>query len=172
MMIGTHCAVQGRQTVAFKGRDRQRNSGRVLPPLKRDAERAERLRDLLAELAEVNATVPVVVEGKRDREALTALGLGGEIITYNRGMGVHEFCEYVQERCGAVVLLPDWDREGEALMVRLGAELRGHWEVYGRFREMLRLMCQKEIKDIEGLPALLRRLEVGVVEETLIEEGR
>ncbi len=164
--------------MAHKGRDRQRNSERVLHPLKREAERAERLRELLEELAEVNSPehvhVPVIVEGKRDKAALKALGLAGEVITYNRGMNVHDFCEGILDSYSEVVLLMDWDREGDALQSKLGRELSGTWEGYKRFRHSLRLMCQKEVKDVEGLPALLRRLETGMVEETLIEpeEGK
>ena len=159
--------------MAYKGRDRQKSSELVLHPLKREAERAERLRELIVELAELNCReyghVPVIVEGKRDRKALLTLGFGGEIITYNQGKGVHDFCEGILESYSEVVLLMDWDREGDALHKKLGRELKGHWEVFGRFREVLRLMCQKEVKDVEGLPALLRRLETGMVEESLIE---
>jgi 5S rRNA maturation endonuclease (ribonuclease M5) len=156
--------------MAYKGRDRQRNSERVLEPLKGEAERALRLRELLEELAEINAQgVPVIVEGKRDRAALEALGFKGEIITYNQGCGVHDFCEGILGSFKAVILLMDWDREGDSLQGKIGRELEGHWEEFRRFREVLRKMCQKEVKDVEGLPALLRRLETGVVEETLID---
>ena len=37
--------------------------------------------------------------------------------------------------------------------------LKGHWEEFSSFRELLKVLCQKEIKDIEGIPKLLRRLE-------------
>ncbi len=161
--------------MTHKGRDRQRSSERVLHPMKREAVRAERLRELLEELAEINTfehghvPVPVIVEGKRDKAALRALGLAGEVITYNQGMNVHDFCEHIREQYSEVVLLMDWDREGDALNRKIGRELKGRWEVYKHFRETLRLMCQKEVKDVEGLPALLRRLETGLVDETLIE---
>jgi 5S rRNA maturation endonuclease (ribonuclease M5) len=158
--------------LAYKGRDRQKHSERVLQPLKREAERAERLRELIEALAEVNAHVPVIVEGKRDKAALKALGLAGEIITYNRGMNVHDFCEHIAADHAEAVLLMDWDREGDALQRKLGRELRGLWEDHKHFRETIRLMCQKEVKDVEGLPALLRRLEAGMVDETMIGEDR
>ncbi len=161
--------------MAYKGKDRQRSSERVLHPLKREAERAERLRALLEELAGINLPeyehggVPVIVEGKRDKAALITLGLTGDIITYNRGMNVHDFCDHIAEAHEAVVLLMDWDREGNTLQQKLGRELEGLWEEFRRFRKTFILMCQKEVKDIEGLPSLLRRLETGMVEETLIE---
>ena len=149
----------------------KRRAPEPLRPVRADALRAERLRDLLEELIELNAHTPVIVEGKRDREALRTLGLTGEIITYNQGKGVHDFCEHLAEEHGDAVLLMDWDREGEALFAKLAEGLGGLWEEHARFRKFIRLICQKEIKDVEGLPALMRRLEAGLVEETLIEDG-
>ena len=130
-----------------------------LPPTIVDTERAERLRLVFEALAEVNEHVPVIVEGKRDREALKALGLSGEIISFNRGQGVYEFCEDIASGYSEVVILTDWDSEGEALFLKISDPLAGMWEEFSRFRETLRLICQKEVKDVEGIPKLLRRLE-------------
>lgn len=135
---------------------------------RKDLQRAERIREVMAELARLSVHVPVIVEGKRDREALKALGVEGEIIVFNKGVGVDEFCDDVAERTDKVVLLTDWDREGDALLEKIGRCLPGHWEEFGLFRETLKALSQKDIRDVEGLPVLLRRLEAGMVEETLI----
>jgi 5S rRNA maturation endonuclease (ribonuclease M5) len=124
-----------------------------------DLERAERLREVFEALNEVNKKVPVIVEGKRDSEALRRLGLAGEIIILHRGNNIYEFCEEVAERFERVVLLLDWDERGESLYRSLSSHLKGHWEEFGNFREILKILCQKEIKDIEGIPSLLRNLE-------------
>ncbi len=130
-----------------------------MSPTAVDAARAERLREVLESLYEANKLVPVVVEGRNDSLALRKLGLVGEIVTFHRGKDFHEFCEYIEERFHKVILLPDWDREGERLFRRLGKNLSGHWEEFSAFREALRALCQKDIRDIEGIPKLLRRLE-------------
>jgi 5S rRNA maturation endonuclease (ribonuclease M5) len=129
------------------------------PPSVSDQERAERLRLVLEDLNEVNRLVPVIVEGKRDASALRMLGFAGEIITFNRGKPVYDFCEEIAGRYHRVVLLMDWDREGEGLLRKVGRELAGHWEEFAPLRSVLKVLCQKDVKDIEGIPALLRRLE-------------
>ena len=124
-----------------------------------DADRAERLREILEHLQEINKGVPVIVEGKKDVSALRSLGLTGDIITLHNGSGLYDFCDDIAEKFHRVILLLDWDRKGEDLNRVLSAHLRGHWEEFSSFRELFRLLCQKEIKDIEGIPKLLRRLE-------------
>ncbi|MGC2063914.1 MAG: toprim domain-containing protein [Thermodesulfovibrionales bacterium] len=124
-----------------------------------DIERAERLREVLEALAEINKTIPVIVEGKKDVSALKKLGLTGEIITLHRGATIYDFCEEVAEKFPRVVLLTDWDEKGEMLHSSLSDNLRGHIEDFSMVRGMLKMLCQKDIRDIEGIPKLLARLE-------------
>jgi len=124
-----------------------------------DLERAERLREVLEALYEVNKRVPVIVEGKKDAIALKRLGLVGEIITLHSGKGLYEFCEDIAEKFSKVVILLDWDEKGERLCRSLSRDLRGHCEEFSVFRGIIRVLCQKDIKDIEGIPKLLERLE-------------
>jgi len=128
-------------------------------PTTEDLERAERLHEVIEALCEVNKRFPVVVEGKKDMQALRKLGLSGDIIPLHNGRGIYDFSEELAERFSKVVLLLDWDTKGETLFTSLKENLHGHWEAYGAFRELLRMICQKDIKDIESIPALLLRLE-------------
>ncbi len=128
-------------------------------PTTEDLERAERLHEVIEALCEVNRSIPVVVEGKKDLQALRRLGLSGDIIPLHGGKGLYEFSEELAEKFPKVILLPDWDTKGEALFTSLKENLHGHWEEYSAFRDLLRMICQKEIKDIEGIPKLLLRLE-------------
>ena len=123
-----------------------------------DAERAERLREVLQTLYEVNKRVPVIVEGRRDTEALRKIGLVGDIITLHAGKGLYEFCEGIAEEFHHVILLMDWDDKGEKLFRTLAEDLQGLWEEFAPLREIIRVLCQKDIKDIEGIPGLLERL--------------
>lgn len=128
-------------------------------PTIEDTERAERLREVLEDLHEVNRLVPLIVEGRKDALALRKLGFLGEIITFHRGKPLYDFCEDIAARHRRVVLLTDWDAEGERLMGKLGGELKGLWEEFASFRKVLRILCQKDVKDVEGIPKLLMRLE-------------
>lgn len=134
------------------------NTQRNIPTIE-DQERAERLREVIEALYEVNKRVPVIVEGKRDAMALKSLGLGGEIIILHGGKGLYDFCEDIMDRFPKVVMLMDWDPKGESLHRALTQHLSGHWEEFAPFREILKILCQKDIKDIEGIPKLLLRLE-------------
>lgn len=138
-----------------------------------DLERAERLKIVLQALYEVNKRIPIIVEGKRDVSALRKIGLVGEIISLHGGMGIYEFCEDIAERFHRVVLLMDWDDKGEQLSKTVAAHLKGLWEEFSPFREIIKVLCQKDIKDIEGIPLLLERLAGGEVKvgETGEPEG-
>jgi 5S rRNA maturation endonuclease (ribonuclease M5) len=124
-----------------------------------DTERAERLREIIEHLHEVNQRIPVIVEGKKDASALMNLGLIGDIITLHNGKNLYDFCDDIIRRFHRVILLLDWDKKGEDLNRALSHHLKGHWEEFSSFRDFFKILCQKEIKDIEGIPTLLRRLE-------------
>jgi len=134
------------------------NTQRNLPS-PADVERAERLREVIEHLLEVNKNFPVIVEGKKDATALRNLGLVGEIITLHNGQSLYDFCDDIIDRFHRVVILMDWDRKGETLNKTVSIHLKGCWEEFSSFRELFKILCQKEIKDIEGIPKLLMRLE-------------
>lgn len=142
----------------------------IMPP-DTDVERAERLKEVLQSIYEANKRVPVIVEGKRDALALRKIGLVGDVITLHRGKGMYEFCEDIAERFDRVILLMDWDEKGEELQRTVSRHLKGLWEEFSAFREIIRVLCQKDIKDIEGIPLLLRRLAGGEVTVGEPEEG-
>jgi 5S rRNA maturation endonuclease (ribonuclease M5) len=123
-----------------------------------DIRRAERLKEVLEALYEINKRIPIIVEGKRDVKALRKIGLVGDIISLHSGKGIYEFCDDILERFHKIILLIDWDEKGEDLYKKLSDNLRGLWEEFSAFREIIKILCQKDIKDIEGIPVLLERL--------------
>jgi len=128
-------------------------------PSPNDFERALRLREIIEALHEINKNVPIIVEGSRDVSALRKLGLIGKIIALHRGKSLYDFCSDIAEKFQKVIILLDWDRKGERLNKALSLYLNGHWEEFSSFRDLFKVHCQKEIRDIEGIPKLLRRLE-------------
>jgi 5S rRNA maturation endonuclease (ribonuclease M5) len=123
-----------------------------------EADRGERLKTVLQAAHEANKHVPVVVEGRRDAEALRKLGFTGKIISFHSGKSIYDFCEDLAENYDRVILLMDWDETGEQLFSSISENLRGYWEEFSSFREDIKAFCQKDIKDIEGMPGLLERL--------------
>ncbi len=128
-------------------------------PSTTELERGERLREVLGLLYDANKRFPIIVEGKKDIAALRKIGLVGDIITLHSGKGLYDFCEDVVDRFVKVIVLMDWDAKGEALQRTLSRHLAGHCEEFSSFRGILKVLCQKDIKDIEGIPKLLMRLE-------------
>ena len=61
----------------------------------------------------------VVVEGKRDSEALTKLGFIGEVTEYNRFKGILDFVDSHQMIEKKIILLLDMDRTGKYLTSKL-----------------------------------------------------
>lgn len=123
-----------------------------------DFERAEKIRQTLHYLYEINKLVPIIVEGKRDKKALRDMGFEGEIITLHSGKSIYEFSEHIAHKFDKVVLLIDWDDKGEELFIKVGENLRGMWEDFASIRELLKILCQKEISQVEEIPVLFDRI--------------
>jgi|GEM_PF-265732 len=139
-----------------------------------EADRGDRLKTILEALYEANKHVPIVVEGRRDSEALRRLGFTGEIISFHSGKSTYDFCEDLTEAYDRVILLMDWDETGEELFNALSDNLRGYWEEFASFREDVRAFCQKDIKDVQSIPGLLERLtgERIVIGDKELENGQ
>ena len=136
--------------------DRKRRNRKEFVPL--DWERAEKIREALHYLYEINKFVPIIVEGKRDKRALQKMGFVGDIITLHSGKTLYDFTENIANRFEKVILLFDWDLKGEELFVKVGECLQGMWEDFASIREILKILCQKEISEIEQIPTLFERL--------------
>ena len=62
-------------------------------PTTTDIERAERVREIIEYLHEINETIPIIVEGKKDASALRQLGIEGRIIKLHTGKNLYDFCD-------------------------------------------------------------------------------
>ena len=119
----------------------------------------EDLVEAIADLAEANLEVPVIVEGERDIRSLRALGLQGEILSLNAGVSMFHLAETYSRRLRRAIILTDWDRRGGRLCRLLmdAFEANGvHADVDLRAR--LTLLTRKDIKDVESLAGHVERL--------------
>ena len=126
-------------------------------------EKQEKLEKLIAKLAEeASKGKPIVVEGKKDQEALEELGVRGEFITVKTGgKSFLEVAAEIQEKgVGSLMLLLDFDRRGKEGNARLKRELeRARIKVDTRFWLELQALAGREIQCIESLPAYLETLQ-------------
>ena len=88
------------------------------------------------------------------------LGIEGNFELATRH-SLFNFSERIAQLGNEVVILTDWDRRGDLLAIKLS----GYFESFGlkpelEIRNKLRLISQKEIKDIESLYTYVSRLRL------------
>ena len=134
--------------------------------LRRLKEKEEKILQVLDDLREVSALgTPILVEGKKDVEALQALGVEGNIITVKTGG--KSFLDVVSELEKAkvlkVLLLLDFDRRGKQGTNRLRQSLEhAGVKVNLEFWVALLKLAGKDVQCVEGLDAYLENLRVKI----------
>jgi 5S rRNA maturation endonuclease (ribonuclease M5) len=129
-------------------------------------EKEEKILQVLEALAEASAKgKPIVVEGKKDVDALRASGVAGAVLTVKTGG--KSFLDAVSEieKMGVseVILFLDFDRRGKEGTKRLKQSLeRAKIKPNTKFWRELSALVGKEIQCIESLTAYLDTLHAKV----------
>jgi 5S rRNA maturation endonuclease (ribonuclease M5) len=122
-------------------------------------ETLEDLSKILDELKERSKDEVILVEGQKDRAALTVLGIDGEVWQVQGPNSIFSTAERLANEMRSAIILTDWDRKGGQLARLLRDGLRANGV---RYDDQLRLrlvqLVKMEIKDIESLPAFFTRL--------------
>jgi dTMP kinase len=123
-------------------------------------ETLDTLEETLKEMDQASKIMPIIVEGLKDRMALRSLGVNGNIIVLNDGGSILATCEKLARQWSAAIIFTDWDQKGGELAHAL-ADALGALEVSydTEYRAGVSMLVKKDIKDVEGLPALMRRLQ-------------
>jgi 5S rRNA maturation endonuclease (ribonuclease M5) len=126
-------------------------------------ERQEKIQQILTELCEESAKgTPIVVEGRKDVEALRGVGVFGVFLTVKTGGKSFTEALHEIEKTGAaeVILLLDFDRRGKQGTSRLKENLeRAGIKPNLRFWWALSALAGKEIQCVESLTSYLQTLE-------------
>jgi 5S rRNA maturation endonuclease (ribonuclease M5) len=126
-------------------------------------EKVEKIEQILIQLTEESSKgTPIVVEGKKDAEALQELGVKGSILMVKAGgKSFLEAATEIEKLSAAeVILFLDFDRRGEEGTKRLMESLeRGKIHVNVKLWRELRGLVSREIHCIEGLPSYLSTLQ-------------
>ena len=125
-------------------------------------EKEEKILQVLEALAEESAKgKPILVEGKKDVDALRALGVTGIVLTVKTGgkSFLDAVCEIENLDVPEVILLLDFDRRGKegTKCLRKSME-RAKIKTNIKFWRALSALVGKEIQCIESLTAYLRTL--------------
>ncbi len=131
--------------------------------LRRLQEKEEKLTETLSRLAEESAKgTPILVEGKKDVDALRALGIKGPVVTVKTGGKSFLDVVFGLEKSNAsrIILLLDFDRRGKQGTNRLRQSIEhAGIEVNLEFWLALLSSVGKEVQCIEGLNAYLGNLK-------------
>ena len=124
-----------------------------------DPERLEKLEELILELQQMSDKgALIIVEGKRDRKALRALGITG-VIMLGTKKSILVFCEEVAREFNNVIVLTDWDENGDKLAALMEGYLRStSTSVNMDIRKNIKNLVKKRIKDIESLDTHISNL--------------
>ena len=116
----------------------------------------EDLEEALFGLREENKTVPIIVEGDKDIKALRKLDITGEIIRFNVGLSIPDFCDMISQKYKNIILLTDWDRKGGYLCSTIKKNLESRVGCNTRYREIF--AKRSMIRTLEGLPSWIETL--------------
>ena len=116
----------------------------------------EDLEKIIAELGEENRSIPIVVEGKKDIEALRKLDISGSIISVNTGVPLIDFCDKIAQEHTDIIILTDWDRKGGYLCRTIKRNLEGRINCNTKYRKLF--AKNSMIRTLEGLPSWLETM--------------
>lgn len=122
----------------------------------------DRLREfdlVLEDLNELDPQSVILIEGRKDRMALTIMGINHETREVQNEGGVFALTESLAKEGRTAVILTDWDRTGGQIARNLRNALSANSVPYDdSIRARLSRICRKDIKDVESLPSFYSRL--------------
>jgi len=107
------------------------------------------LKKFISQLNTVEDSV-VVVEGKKDSQALKKLGFSGKILEFHRFKGMIDFTDSVSKYKRLIILF-DRDKKGRALTAKTFQLLQRRTKIDLSFKKKLREITKGKIKCVEQL---------------------
>ena len=92
----------------------------------------------------------VIVEGKRDSEALKKLGFSGKVLEFHKFRGLRKFVDSVSEYNSLIILL-DRDRKGRYLTTKIIEQLERRVKIDLSFKRKLISITKGKVQFIEEL---------------------
>ena len=119
----------------------------------------EALEELIASLLDASYQgAAIIVEGRRDLQALRALGLPGPVIMASRRSAL-DLAEDAARSYAQIILLTDWDSKGDEMCKTIDYHLRSMGSRPDKeIRSRLKKLVKKEIKDVESLSQYAQRM--------------
>lgn len=121
--------------------------------------RKEKLERIIWRIAgESNSGTVIIVEGRRDKEALRRLGLKGPILCFKSSRrNLADFLSGID--ASKAIILTDFDREGRALFTRIAEELAyRNIKADHALRERLGALVRQDARTIQDLFGCVERI--------------
>ncbi len=123
-------------------------------------EELEGLLEILERIRREEKDVPVIVEGRKDEEALQELGFDRKIIRIKTGRSIFRIIERLRGKHEKVIILTDWDSSGRRLCHKIKKACEANTIMYDvQYRKQIIKYVKKEIKDVESIPSFIKRAE-------------
>ncbi|NYT00498.1 MAG: DNA primase [Methanocellales archaeon] len=128
-----------------------------------DSDRLLKIEQIICEIKDLSSEgAVIIVEGKKDREALKELGISDRILLAS-SFPLLNFAEDVSRKTNKAIIITDWDSRGEKIAKNISAYLRASGtKPNNLIRNKIKKLVQKEIKDVEGLSGYVNKLRVEV----------
>ena len=107
------------------------------------------LKEFIAQLNSLQNSV-IIVEGKKDTQALRKLGCFQKILEFHKSEGINDFAEFAAKN-QEIILLFDWDKQGRYLTRRIIKLLERRTKVNLAYKRKLRRITRGKINFIEQL---------------------
>ncbi len=95
----------------------------------------------------------VIVEGKKDKEALKYLGFKGNITTYHSFKGTTHLIDHFLGKYKRLILLLDSDKKGKAITTKILSQLNGRY-VDLNYKKRFLNITKGKVKKIEEIKTL------------------
>jgi len=130
-----------------------------MTPGRSPRERLDELQSILDALISRDPDSVILVEGLRDRGALTILGVRGDMVQVQSSDGIFSVAEKLAKEGRSAIIMTDWDRKGGQLCRLLKNALSANAVPYDDvLRRRLVIIARQDIKDVQSLPSLYSRL--------------
>ena len=118
-----------------------------------DYETVERLRSFICMLNEESDRGSViVVEGRRDAEALSRIGFTGNLVVFHHFKGIADFADTHDSIDKKIILLLDMDRTGRYLTSRLVSQLQSsRHSINLSYKRTLARITNGKVRHVEDL---------------------
>jgi 5S rRNA maturation endonuclease (ribonuclease M5) len=125
-----------------------------------DCERLAGIEEAIDELKDrAMCGAVILVEGRRDREALAKLGVTGEIILTSH-QSLFNLCESLARSKKDIIIMSDWDERGEEVARQICVFMEADGlRPDNTLRVTLRGLLKREIMEVENLYGYVENLK-------------